>query len=639
MLRHHHMNILSSPLGMSKPIILAATSVAALAVIGLGAFLLSSKDNSTPPKTQTSSTHTDLSEEFPSEWAQHHEDSLPFQISSTPSGPTLQYEDLTINLALTFDENYDFTWSSSSLDDDTILLKGSTPLPQGGSLSLIWSFHKNSPQITLSTALKDVPLHALAQHPLRASMTLPPSSYKAISNTMRFESLSSTTTLSSWNPGWITSKISSHDLSLSFSDWNFTAVTINPEASSQQLIFTLLDPSNLPSFEGCPPDTDQKTTIEQQLTITIGERIPLVQSRQPQGYRAAIAPLFLDPASHKAGAHKDARAKNAQDWTLRSKTLLYGHSMEDDPRFGNGGLLGLGLGADLAMEPSWQSAPSTKKLVEQLRNSRASLLARTTQNALENTPLLLDTPQCAPFLQPHTPYLTLGVLRSPSQTNILEHPPSITINDATVKQPLPPLLSNHSTHLEVPQLSGNRTELYSSIFSTPALTNLIQQRGVALFATPLIATRNPLSRSASNALLEPERKGQWTLSESFSKSLANIELINEKHNILVTSPTQLIAYWMLAKQVRILELPDGSVALLNPTNKTIKNFSLVMPGNLSPKLTSSSEDISHKEIVTTSEGSSQTWFWLDLPPGTTQLTPDSSIQSTQLKPVHWELKN
>ena len=96
---------------------------------------------------------------------------------------------------------------------------------------------------------------------------------------------------------------------------------------------------------------------------------------------------------------------------------------------------------------------------------------------------------------------------------------------------------------------------------------------------------------------------------------------------------------MLAKQVRILELPDGSVALLNPTNKTIKNFSLVMPGNLSPKLTSSSEDISHKEIVTTSEGSSQTWFWLDLPPGTTQLTPDSSIQSTQLKPVHWELKN
>ena len=620
---------------------LVALIATILIIVLVGIRTYQTRSPGDPGSTDNGDDANNLSEEFPAaslsvKWADHHDKGRAATITLKKTGPALKLSETTLDLSpeLPNQPHSPFVWEHTSREDGTIVLEATTTLDETITLHITWVFSPGDPQITLLTSLENASLDTLRK-PLVLTFSLPDTSrFESLSSNLNFEPLpSSGATTSSWTPGWLIAHFSQGDESLSLSEWNFTSLAIAPDRP-RQLSITLLDPVTLPSFQEC---ADDKVTIRQQMTWTIGARLPLVPSRYASGYRAALAPLFLDPASHPS-PYKDGRATNAQDWESRSKTLLYGHSLDEDPRFGNGGILGLGLGADLAMEQPWQDSAPIKALDAQLEQSKARQLTRTiAPQGSASRGLLLTTPHCQAFLRPEEPYLTLGATRQPSQLNILDHPPTLRINDEESPLPLPPLLPRHSTHLEVPLLSGQRRILTDAIFSMAALSDLINRRGLALFATPLIATRNPLSKSANHALLDPERQGQWTLSEPFARALANVELINERHNLLVTSPTLLLRHWQQARQVRLFELPDGSIAIVNPLEEAVPQFTLIAPGNLSPSIVEPAQELLGQEVVTTSSGTSQTWLWFELAPGTTRILLEENASPSQLSAIDWEL--
>lgn len=623
-------------LAMLGLVALVAT-ILLIIVVGLRT---SQKDDPNP--SEASLKEQDLPGELPAtnlsvKWSENLDAVRSATLELSESGPVIKLDETSIDLApqIPNQSHATIAWTHTARADGTIVIEGRTTLDEAIELHLTWIFPPHDPQVTFLTSIKTASLDALRK-PLVLTFALPDTSrFESLSPHLNFEPLpSSGATFSSWTPGWLIAHLERGHESLSLSEWNFTSLTISPERP-RPLTLTLLDPVTLPSFEECAQG--EKVTIRQQMTLTIGERLPIVPSRYASGYRAALAPLFLDPASHPS-AYKDGRAKNAQDWSSRGKTLLYGHSLEEDPRFGNGGILGLGLGADLAMETSWQQSAPVKQLDTQLVQTRARQLARDLSRE-DSRSLLLTTPHCEAFMRPESPYLTLGATRQPSRINLIEHPPTLRINDEESALPLPPLLPHHSTHLEVPLLSGQRRILTDSVFSMPALSDLINRRGLALFATPLIATRNPLSKSSNHALLDPERQGQWTLSEPFARALANVELINERHNLLVTSPTLLLRHWQQTRQVRLFELPDGSIAIVNPLDTPVKHFTLIAPGNLSPRLVEPEQPLSGQEVVTTTSGTSQTWLWFDLEPGTTRILLEEEAHPSGLSPISWELKS
>ncbi len=622
--------------GAAKPIILTGI-VGALILAGIAAFMLMRDPNPPGPDAELPPAEATLAE-LPIKWSEHSDTSAPVQIIIGEQGPMLKRDALTIDLGLNIEGAQPFAWKSSTSEGTTILTGKSMLLDIP--LTLQWVFKANDPQATLFIDITDAPLRALDQA-ITAHMNFPSNtSFEAMHHTMDVREVRSATTLGSWSPGWIKASLPGDGIStLTLSEWNLTAVHISPDAASNQISMSLWDPGSLPSFERCAEVTPARTvSIRQQLTVTLGERLTLVPSRHEQGYRAAIAPLFIDPASHAGKSYKDGRAKSAQDWIARGKTLLYGHSSEQDPRFGNGGLLGLGLGADLAMEQVWQKDPTVKSFSTQLEPMRARHLRRTTASGNQGEGMLLDAPDCDVFLAARSPYLTLGEERSMDQLDMLANPPSLQVNGETITRNHPNLLATTTPYLEIPQLSGRRQVLVDAVFSTQALDALIAQRGLMTFATPLVATRNPLTPGAAQALLEPERGGHWTLSEPLSRALTNAELINESHDLLITSPTQMITYWQRARQVRVLEMPDGSVALINPHDTPIEHFSMVASAHVNPVLPEG-EELTGKDLVTARDGSSQTWFWWTLEPGTTRITLSEDAQNSALAPVDWQLQS
>lgn len=621
--------------GAAKPIILAGV-VGLCLIAGIVAYMLISHERT--PSTHDLPPAVDTVVDLPIKWSEHNEESSPLLIMTGERGPVLKRDALSIDLGLYIDGASDTTWETSRAQD-TIIVKGET-MRGDVPLTLRWIFKANDPQVTLLIDMHDVPIRALSE-PISASLSLPEeTSYQAMAHTMDVQRIGAPITLGSWTPGWLKAVLPGDEgATLTFSEWNVTALRIAPDAAEKQLTFSLWDPGSSPSFEACEQQKLRTITLRQHVTMTIGERLALVPSRYEGGYRAAIAPLFIDPASHDAKSYKDGRARSAQDWISRSKTLLYGHSSEQDPRFGNGGLLGLGLGADIAMEPAWHDAPETRALSAQLANSKARQLTRDSSHELvDGEGVLLDEPDCELFLTRSQPYLTLGASRSMDQLNILEHPPTFIINGKELARQLPNLSPSFASHLEVPQLSGRRQVLSDAVFSSQALEALIQERGLMVFATPLIATRNPLTPTASQALLEPERGGNWTLSEQFSRALTNVELLHETHELLVTSPTQLMSYWQHARQVRVLEMPDGSVAIINPLERPIEGFTLLAEGNLTPELPEEQE-FGGTELVTARDGSSQTWMWWTLQPGTTRIMLSQDAAQSALVPVNWQVQD
>jgi hypothetical protein len=409
-------------------------------------------------------------------------------------------------------------------------------------------------------------------------------------------------TIHAWTPGWLQWRRGDTIITLTLE--GHERLTISPTADAIELTWTLWDHE---AHEALSPCDASGWKLHARWSITVGPRAPLIASRYPDGRRAALSPLFFDPARLSDKAMRKASSSSAQDWLQRAQTLLHGHSSNDDPRFGNGGLLGSHLGGALSVPNAYAKDQEIRALIDAPPSGAALFID--------------DDPRAAASLHTAAPPCQ-QLPAAPHQVAAILGPISAQAPDATGRYATSP---HHEVPalVAIPQLNGARQTLLTNTLSSARLRSLIEQRAALWFATPLLATRDPLISAASQALLEPERQGQWTLQSEVAATLGELELLGEEALVWFGPLTALLHHQRQLSRVTISPLPDGAWLIDNP-GEPIPGFTLLSPADLN--LDTSSLD----------ERAPQRWTTLDLPSGATVLKP-TDAPPPHPAPTRWLL--
>jgi hypothetical protein len=352
------------------------------------------------------------------------------------------------------------------------------------------------------------------------------------------------------------------------------------------------------------------------------------------GASAQLVPVFDLPGTHPDPQIAQTAAKGASAWLHRVRTLIYGHSNPDDPRYGNGGLLGHGLGATIAVPSKWVETPDVVELSEDLRGSRVELAPRdTTEDTYLHSTHFSMPPSCSTLVelsQKGSPAAIVGLVASqdatPKQTDTSKNAPTRGFLGGTT--------SLVATTAPV-QLDGQLSSLLEHGFDIQALDPLVRARGSFVFSAPFVATRNPLIGAAKEGLLKPERDGHWTLSQDLSEALANLELWREATPLVVTSVGKAASQASASKDVLQWWTPDGALHVYNPTSKTVPGYTLVVSGVVEASRENGS--LSSRQILLDAQRQA-TLLWWDLKPGvhTVRLSAQDSGLATPT-PVDWQI--
>ena len=610
-------------------------------VISLGAItayvVLSSGKNTSTSQPPAPSMQGDELEALtlPVSWAEHDpQESV--EVILKPGGPLLKIGQLQWSPTPVLRGLGELRWERTRQDSRTLITGHGTW--HGSPVTLRWSIEDGDPQIALLIEMENLPAARLGE-PIEATISLPKgATYEVMHSSMVRQPLESTTVLDAWSPQWLRAKHESQ--TLSFSGWDVDRATVDPHDSS--ITFSLWHPAHHPPLASC--DASLKLTLRRRLELTLGERLELVASRLPEGYQAAVAPTFTLPASHPDAALHEGSPRSAADWVRRATTLLYGHSLESDPRFGNGGLLGIGLGGGIFLPAKWKNAPEIAAFKKRLKSARAAILIEPSPAGAPGQAgeLFAQDFDCDAFLSTPSDEVMLSVgpvSNLAAHLNVLEPGEALVINEQAIMTTLPGFFQAHATYLELAQLDGQRQTLTQAVFGREALQGLLDARGIAWFAAPLVATRNPLEAAATQSILDPERQGHWTLTPSLTRALGNVELLNEEARLLVTHPRELLSHWRQTRRVQLRELADGSYAILNP-GEVIPGFTLIAPGDLEPTLGKDALAPAGREVITSPSGETQTWFWWELEQGVTHVHFGASdVTGSPLRPVLWSVRD
>lgn len=394
-------------------------------------------------------------------------------------------------------------------------------------------------------------------------------------------------------------------------------VTLVTEEGVVRLEFAFWRQSKRGALQRCLADHLGVVDLEVSMHLTVGPMLPVAASNLPSGYVAALVPVFTNPGQ-QVGLRGQAAAQNAQDWLSRAKTLIHGHSSSEDPRFGNGGLLGANFGGTVTVPALWWHEPEVQALVSALDGSNVELAI---EGPGESAALWMgDVSRCEEVL--------LAFSESPG---VLLYGRG---DEAPATAPASGSLRGLSTIASPRQLDGRREALVETVFSQAALHELVERRAIDWFAAPLVATRNPLLAASQDSLLEPERGGSWTLHADLSRAFARAELLRETERLLITSASSLSRYWQGAQGVAIWQSPEGFLVTHLPGESSLKGFSLVVaaPSTLvAAGPTPAGLGVAHSSGTST--------YWWDLPPGERSiLGVDVADEAARLRPIRWKFE-
>lgn len=488
-------------------------------------------------------------------------------------------------------------------------------------ITIRWRIQEGDPQLHLSVALDDVAARQLTE-PIVATLELPPGQLEHIDRAYQRAALTEPVSKGPWAPRWV--QWSGQEQTISVTGWTFDRVEVRPGEAGRgaTLRVALWHPAHHPPMRGCPEV--EGLNLRWRAQITLGERLDVLPSRLPGGHLAAVAPVFVDPKHHPDAALHRGGPQGAKDWAKRARTLLYGYSSEEDPRFGNGGLLGLELGGALALPTSWAEVPEVRALLERLEAAPVRPAWRLGEQGAQAAPegaqlLVRERPACELLERGERTHLVFEPSGAQQAArNVLAPSVAMVVGDEEVRETLPGFMQGRPSYLELDLLSGERRALTRQVMGKKALEALLAERGIMWFGAPLVATRNPLEASSAEALLEPERGGQWTLAPSLARALGQIELLDQRPQLLFTDPGRLMEHWRRARRVQLRELADGTFLVLNP-GPALPGFTLIAPGDVTPTIGEEETEPQGREVITPREGTMQTWFWWELAPGQTHV--------------------
>ncbi|MFU8803940.1 MAG: hypothetical protein ACNA8W_09050 [Bradymonadaceae bacterium] len=516
-----------------------------------------------------------------------------------PEGPSL----LRMPLPTGLEEP---TWDAQQRGTTSILsLRGTL---RGAAFLASWVFVEGDPQVAFTATLTDLPTTEL-EHVIGLSMEMEADSARIIDGSLRMRDVPLGT--EEFALHWIGLELDEAHITLSTPRATDLRITRRNENMAIDLI--LWDGDHSPWPDECQNE-DARLDLHARTMITIGAAPAFAVSPLPSGFEAALVPMFTEPLDRDL---RPGAARDAEDWMARARTLLYGHSSPEDPRYGNGGLLGSNFGGVLALpEHIWED-PSVQAWTSTLFETRVDLVPQ-------------DSP---PFARHPSPAVAVND-RCPAALEAVQHNrPALFVGWETTpvaELATDPFTPGYPILIEAARLDGRRTSLVEGVLSRSQLEHWTRERGILFFSTPLVATRNPLVGAAEQALLEPEPEGNWTLDPEVARALGRVELLQETRRLFITSPSALHGRAQATRDITLWWNEAGTLVVQNQSMDPLEGFTLAIPG--AAEVTFAALDGAVESGQRIEDG--DLWIWWDLEPGATYSV---SWQAPTLAPVRWSM--
>ena len=279
------------------------------------------------------------------------------------------------------------------------------------------------------------------------------------------------------------------------------------------------------------------------LVIQFGDQPLAAPLPAPPDTDSLGTPIFVDAPASGGNAWEDGRARNAEDFASRLRTLAYGHSDRDDPRHGNGGLLAAGMGAIFAVPHDWWDEPPVESLRRSLRDTEIDAVRIDDPSSQIQ---ITDGDLCE--------HLTGDGPASDSPSTLVVKADGDRPFELPLAGPVPAVLVAGSSSTE-------RSQLLDRLFPSPHTDSLFadgSHRGVFI---PVVATRNPLEGISSQNILSPDRGGEWTLHDTLTRRLGRYEM-SHRHDAHQSTGLSGLQRLRQGQQKSVTGWnPDGTIAI------------------------------------------------------------------------------
>jgi hypothetical protein len=535
-----------------KTFVFAGSILAILLAVG-GAIFLAQSDSEDARTQDDQPAQTDS-------WLQPWsiKDSTATQITwSASAGPTAALPGHSIQLSPP-----DFSWSSES-SGSTTLLRGEAD----DGTRLVWEFADGNPTAVLRVE-RTIPASALSK-PMAVHLSLPNGQLEGWNARRGFHGVDAYRS-NSGQPQWL--RWQSDSASLTFRGWTGDNVLVEPATGGGfGLRLGMWAPEDHPRVLECLGEMQQSdVTLEGRLLVEFRMLPKLAVWPYPDAAEAMLLPIFLAPELHSDPQLGEAKSRHARDFAERVTTLAYGHSSAKDPRYGNGGLLGHGLGGTVVAPERLLGKRRVQRLAADLAPTRVDIAA--------GGPVTDD----APYQTRYSSEVSCNALRSPHVAGLIS--PASDESPAAFRGAPAPFEMQIFSRL----LDGRLDSLLAQGFSRAYADEAVRNRDIYAFASPLVATRNPLIGAAADAVLEPERDGMWTVAPRLAGGLADVELWREEHPIGVSSVDDLVSYRTFSRDAALTWTENGApqISGSKPGNQIGYTIALegeaALPESLSP---------------------------------------------------------
>ncbi len=589
----------------------------------------------------------DTADDLKADWSTDPDRQIEITVDSE-RGPVWRLPDDSIKLTPIEPNSAEVEWRRHQTDHGTVLV-GRAPIEQG-EFRAIWHFRRGDPQATLTIAVSGLSLPTLRQQQLTGSLQVPDGKFRASGGYLGVTGgadLELPHDISPWEPAWL--EWQRGDRRLAVRGWTGDGLSLTRSADGSEIEFDLWRPEAHAAVERCQLDDDSPPTLDLRATATFqfGGAPTVFASRFPDRARAALTPIFDLPSAHPDTTLHRGAPTGPRDWTERARTLAYGHSNPDDPRYGNGGLLGHGLGGTIVVPSDWSRHEAVESFRENLSDSALDVATRGVSSGEGKAFKTLVGEQemtCSALLEADTGGLTVV---ADDTVPFRGEPTSAT---ATEPDDASPRLSPPSTPIassaRLYRLDGTRPQLVDELLADNSLDRLQRRRGLAVFATPLLGTRNPLIPAAKEALLSPERHGEWTLESSFASALVDLEITSETSSLAVRSVANLVDHWRRARRTAMRWNHQGELLVRSSAEQKLHGFTLVFDGAaLDPSRVSI--DGAEPEVETTDQTAGpgtptpQTWISWDLASEKTYRLSfgDQTAELVDVQSVDWQIES
>ncbi|MFP4598939.1 MAG: hypothetical protein ACLFVJ_11850 [Persicimonas sp.] len=475
----------------------------------------------------------------------------------------------------------------------------------------VWTLVEGNPQAHLQISLSDVPAAWLADD-LVLTAQLPAGQTDQPTDRAGAAVL--------WRDG---------DDELSFSNWSGEQIVRGgqkaPEEQASLLSFILWSQANTRGWARCEDASDELTiSLTATTTLTLGASPPAANWPYSNGHQAGVIPIFDDPAHHPDDELSQATASSAQKWLGRARTLAYGHSDPSEPRYGNGGLLGHGLGGTIIIPAEFMGDDAIERFSDSLVGTGVELAPRTAADeGFDRRSRLLEDADCEALLK-------ASDRQAPAVVTQIQLAASPKPHEAIGPGPI-----GHTAALEVDRLNGRLSTLLTAGLDPDRLDRLTDQQAQLVFTTPFVATRNPLVGAAAEGLLGPERGGQWTVAARFASALADLELWREAAPVSVTSLGDAVSHAQKSRRVGVEWDQSGALVVHNPHDQPIQGFTLEIAGRATANL---ADNRLPSRTLAVESAPETTLFWWDLQPGSSRI--EFSLEGADSAPptaVRWRV--